>query len=85
LIFINLPFVDPMALFSFTNRIKTAAKYSAAGALHWKRRLAAEAGAEGVATDGGGNVYIAGWTLGSLGGPKQGGEGAVVAKYSTRP
>jgi hypothetical protein len=60
------------------------AKYSAAGALRWKQQLGtseAEA-AEGVATDGEGNVYIAGATWGSLGGPQQGNGDAWVAKYS---
>jgi hypothetical protein len=36
-----------------------------------------------MATDGDGNVYISGWTDGSLGGAKQGGGDAFVAKYST--
>jgi hypothetical protein len=39
---------------------------------------------EGVATDGDGNVYVSGWTYGSLGGAKQGGGDAFVAKCSTR-
>lgn len=37
----------------------------------------------GVAADGDGNVYIAGTTSGSLGGPNRGSDDAWVAKYST--
>jgi hypothetical protein len=54
------------------------AKYSAAGALRWKRKVAtADVVVSDVATDGDGNVYIAGYTRGSLGEPD-----AWVAKYS---
>jgi hypothetical protein len=62
------------------------AKYSAAGALRWKRQLGTsgegEDDAAGVATDGDGNIYIAGYTFGSLGGPFEGVRDAWVAKYS---
>jgi hypothetical protein len=61
------------------------AKYSAAGALRWKRQLGTAAldVADGVAVDGDGNLYISGSTQGSLGGPFQGGDrDAWVAKYS---
>jgi len=63
------------------------AQYSAAGALGWKRQLGAadDTGAGGVATDADGNVYLTGTTLGSLGGPNQGGYDAWVAKYTTGP
>jgi hypothetical protein len=64
------------------------AKYSAAGALRWRRQLGTSEQdvANGVATDGDGNVYIGGWTYGSLGGPHQGGVlDAFVANYSARP
>jgi hypothetical protein len=56
------------------------AKYSAAGALRWKRQLGTSYfdPAWGVASDGDGNVYIAGYTTGSLGGPQQGGVGREV-------
>jgi hypothetical protein len=55
--------------------------------LRWKRQLGTADidEANGVATDGDGNVYIAGQTLGSLGGPNQGNSDAWVAKYYTRP
>jgi hypothetical protein len=62
------------------------AKYSAAGALRWKRQLGTsglDVAWASAAADGDGNVYIAGWTDGSLGGPFQGGDrDAWVAKYS---
>jgi hypothetical protein len=60
------------------------AKYSAAGALLWTRQLGTSEGDYplGVATDGDGNVYISGWTVGSLGGANQGRGDAWVAKYS---
>jgi hypothetical protein len=60
------------------------AKYSAAGAVLWKRQLGTPGseGAMGIATDGKGFVYIAGETTGSLGGPNQGYEDAFIAKYS---
>ncbi len=61
------------------------AKYSADGALLWKRQLGTseDDGSGSVATDADGNVYLSGFTEGSLGGPYQGGYGdAWVAKYS---
>ncbi len=63
------------------------AKYSATGALRWKRQLKTSDGeaGSGVATDGDANVYIAGTTDGSLGGPSQGYNDAWLAKYSARP
>jgi hypothetical protein len=63
------------------------AKYSAMGALRWKRQLKTSDGeaASGVATDGDGNVYMAGATDGSLGGPSEGYNDAWLAKYYTRP
>lgn len=61
------------------------AKYSADGDLQWKRQLGTS-GLEiawGAAADGNGNVYLAGWTTGSLDGPFRGGDSdAWVAKYS---
>jgi hypothetical protein len=60
------------------------AKYSAAGALRWKRQLGTTDtdAAFGAATDRDGNIYIAGYTWGSLGGPNQGTGDAWAAKYS---
>jgi hypothetical protein len=62
------------------------AQYSVAGALRWTRQLGTADGdwASGVATDGDGNVYITGSTMGSLGGPNQGYEDAWIAQYSAR-
>ncbi len=60
------------------------AKYSPAGVLRWKQQLGTKESdtAKGVATDGAGNVYIAGTTLGPLAGRQQGNGDAWVAKYS---
>lgn len=59
------------------------AKYSAAGTLLWKRQLgtAWTDGANAVATDGDGSVYLSGSTAGALGGPSQGFSDAWIAKY----
>jgi hypothetical protein len=59
-------------------------KYSAEGVLLWTRQLGSPAWDEslGVATDGAGNVYISGWTDGSLGGANRGREDGWLAKYS---
>jgi hypothetical protein len=64
----------------------------AASAMAWNQPLWVQQlgtkesdGASVVATDGNGNVYIAGGTAGSLGGPNHGETDAWVAKYSTRP
>ncbi|MGZ5397942.1 MAG: SBBP repeat-containing protein [Mycobacterium sp.] len=63
------------------------AKYSATGALRWKRQLGTSGTefSEGVATDANGNVYISGWTNGLLDGTvaDEGGD-AFLAKYYTR-
>jgi hypothetical protein len=62
------------------------AKLDTAGKLVWKRQMSTEVydQAVGVATDDMDNVYITGWTDGSLGGPNRGGHDAFVAKYATR-
>ena len=63
------------------------AKFDAAGHLLWKRELGTESSfvlAFGVATDTAGNVYLTGWTTGSLGGANRGDSDAWVAKYSAR-
>jgi hypothetical protein len=59
-------------------------KYCARGKQLWVRRIAAsdDAFAQGIASDGNGNIYVAGWTRGSLGGPNRGLEDAWLAKYS---
>ena len=59
------------------------AKYDAAGHVLWKRQLgtADYDYAFGVATDAAGNVYLTGWTGGSLGGANRGRHDAWVAKY----
>jgi hypothetical protein len=60
------------------------AKYSAEGALRWTRQLGSpeDEQASSVAADAEGNVYIAGWTNGLLGGSQAGSSDAFVAKYS---
>ncbi len=62
------------------------AKYSAGGALRWKRQLGTseQDWSAGVATDDDGNIYISGKTGGSLGGASEGIDDAFVAKYFTR-
>jgi Beta-propeller repeat len=59
------------------------AKHDPEGQLLWRRRLGTSADdqARGVATDKRGNVFVAGWTLGSLGGPSKGDADAWLAKY----
>lgn len=62
------------------------AKYNTSGALLWKRQLGTSGadGSSGVATDSLGNVYISGYTSGSLGGANKGeGIDAWVAKYNS--
>ena len=58
-------------------------KYDAAGTLQWTRQLGTSAidRSYGVSADGLGNVYISGYTSGSLGGPNAGGNDAFVSKY----
>ena len=47
------------------------AKVDTAGRLLWRRQIGTDASdsAQDVATDAAGNVYVTGWTFGSLGGP----------------
>ena len=49
----------------------------------WTRQLGTSAAdqSHGVSADGLGNVYISGYTTGSLGGPNAGGDDAFVSKY----
>lgn len=57
-------------------------KYSAAGDLLWDQPLGLPFG--NFSVDGVGNVYYAGGTNGSVGGPNNGGVDAFVAKFSNR-
>ena len=58
-------------------------KYDAAGTLQWTRQLGTSSTdlSHGVSADGLGNVYISGYTDGSLGGPNAGSYDAFVSKY----
>ena len=51
--------------------------------IEWIRQLGTSSTDEsnGVSADGLGNVYISGYTNGSLGGPNAGNEDAFVSKY----
>jgi hypothetical protein len=62
-------------------------KYDAAGTLAWTRQLGTSSadGSNGVSADGLGNVYISGYTSGSLGGPAAGFSDAFVAKLVPVP
>jgi hypothetical protein len=61
------------------------AKYDAAGNHQWTQQLGTAAGdtSLGVSADGLGNVYISGYTFGSLGAPNLGGQDAFVSKYNS--
>jgi uncharacterized delta-60 repeat protein len=61
------------------------AKYNTTGALVWKRQLGTSSNdlSRGVATDSKGNIYISGYTRGSLAAANQGDSDAWVAKYNT--
>jgi Beta-propeller repeat len=58
-------------------------RYDPAGNLLWTRQFGTpdHEGAYGVAVDGAGNAYIAGYTEGSLGGTNAGDDDAFLAKY----
>ena len=58
-------------------------KYDAAGVLQWTRQMGTVSYefCLGVSADGSGNVYISGYTGGSLGGPNAGTHDAFVSKY----
>jgi hypothetical protein len=58
-------------------------KYDSAGNLVWNRQLGTSGYdvSYGVSADGLGNVYITGYTAGSLGGPNAGEDDAFLAKY----
>jgi hypothetical protein len=61
-----------------------AAPPALADPLHWIRQLGVPGDdqSHGVSADGLGNVYIAGTTAGSLGGPSAGGVDAFISKYN---
>ncbi len=63
--------------------MRFSAKYDASGTLQWTRQLGTSGSdcGYGVSADGLGNVYISGYTEGSLGGPNAGGWDAFVSKY----
>ena len=59
-------------------------KYDSSGSLLWTRQLGTSSydrSRGGVAADPLGNVFISGWTSGSLGGPSAGDRDAFVSKY----
>jgi hypothetical protein len=61
------------------------AKYDASGVLLWTRQLGTTSLDQGigVAADDAGNAYIAGYTLGSLGGPNAGSVDVFLARCDT--
>ncbi|MBW4575909.1 MAG: SBBP repeat-containing protein [Aphanothece sp. CMT-3BRIN-NPC111] len=61
------------------------AKYNSSGTQLWKKQLSTSSYemSKGVATDSNGNVYITGFTGGSLAAPNQGWSDAWVAKYNS--
>ncbi len=62
-------------------------KYDASGALAWTKQLGRSGDERGraVSSDGAGNVYISGWTDGSLDGTTAGGRDAFIAKFNEVP
>ena len=58
-------------------------KYDSVGVFQWTQQLGTDAFdyGEAVSADGLGNVFISGWTGGSLGGPSAGNFDAFVSKY----
>ena len=61
------------------------AKYDSAGHLLWTRQMGTVTGDESwsVAADPSGNIYVGGYTFGSLAGPQVGGGDAFLIKYNT--
>ena len=59
------------------------AKYDSAGNLKWARQLGSDVSdtSQGVSADALGNVFVAGWTYGSLGGTGAGVNDAYAAKF----
>jgi len=60
-------------------------KYDSAGTVVWTRQFGTSAFDQltGVAVDGSGNAYVAGFTTGSLSGPNLGNLDAIVRKYDS--
>ena len=60
-------------------------KYASDGTEQWRRQLGtADAdGVAGIATDAVGDIVVAGWTEGSLGGPNEGVADAFIVKYAS--
>ena len=61
------------------------AKYNSSGSLLWTRQIGTPNNeiSQSVALDGSGNVYISGFTYGSVGGPNAGYADAFLAKYDS--
>ncbi|MFM9997254.1 MAG: SBBP repeat-containing protein [Phycisphaerales bacterium] len=61
------------------------AKYDASGALLWSRQggTASDENGYGVAVDGAGNVYVGGYSGGSLAAPNAGSNDIILAKYDS--
>lgn len=61
------------------------AKYDADGNLQWTRQFGSSESdrGRGVSADGLGNVFVSGWTFGSLGGSNAGSDDAFLAKYDS--
>lgn len=60
-------------------------KYAADGSIQWSRQLGTSGsdGSYAVSADGLGNVFISGYTTGSLNGPNAGGVDAFLTKYDS--
>jgi hypothetical protein len=60
-------------------------KYDGDGNLQWTRQFGTTGADEirGISLDGLGNVYVAGWTDGTLAAPHAGGRDALVAKFDS--
>jgi hypothetical protein len=60
-------------------------KYASDGTEQWRRQLGTtgQDGAAGIATDAAGDIVVAGWTAGSLGGPNEGNLDAFIVKYAS--
>jgi hypothetical protein len=61
-------------------------KYNSKGELLWARQIGTTGsdGSDGIVADGLDNVYISGWTGGTLDGPNAGGYDAFASKYNSK-